>query len=877
MTLIATILLPAVAMAQEDESFDAHVTTSVDLTIKYQEENNKVTPVEKHITPMVQFALFRSKQEAQAAVSRLTAALNAMSTGDYEAWQKTVLKYKYRFNDSETDGSFTQHIDRPGRAILITIYMDNQSDEDIAAADPKENVMFQILEMTGNGKTEYKCPPFTIETVKFEAPPAIGKVSTGPVVKPRPGDDLGDAITIPISVFLPAGYVNEHSRLVIQPMAVECQTEDTIDYVDGLVYEGVEYHKMQDKAMLFNYMKNDRVAYTFVDEPLWKDEDFVCDTVLIYKKRDRTKKYKGVFELKVADANHSYYAVPATGTASCNTKDIFKFVTPGTASADMNVDEFEVVAQASIHNEERDLHLLFETGTSKLTKDSLNQENLDKLVDELRQYGETLDEITIEATASPEGGFERNMSLAQERSHVALAMVKNNLRGKSSIKWNVKKGRVCTWGEVADELHKNGELDLEDVVRTKGGASGYDGSRDITALPEYKEKIMPVLERLRHMQLQYKVVENRPMTKDEVLVEYVKRKKGLMDGTAPTLSQGDYYNLFTVLKNDTAEMDTLTKIAYKYMIKHKGYENVKFYMYVANKMAMLNLREKHPDTEVLKPFLNYNAKFIRERTMNTQAQKNRREVIINQLLTMLQANKADSAQTYSDYWFPNSTDPHIVGLNKYIFFKSNYTNFKKGALQGEDLAKFKNALNYVMKCAPDNEVVLCIEARKDLDKMANTSYKANLDRLEKMNNGNPLKWYLRGILEAEKEEEALKNSKSLKESTKIPDFLAYFHHSIELDKKYKWFYYNEGQVSDELRKVYPYDKMKFNAYREKFRSLTGIGDEQKTDELGMPMTTTTSNEPLFSGSEDDTFDDIQDEINNSDNSDNTENTEKQEN
>jgi len=67
---------------------------------------------------------------------------------------------------------------------------------------------------------------------------------------------------------------------------------------------------------------------------------------------------------------------------------------------------------------------------------------------------------------------------------------------------------------------------------------------------------------------------------------------------------------------------------------------------------------------------------------------------------------------------------------------------------------------------------------------------------------------------------------------KTPYFLAYFQHCFDLEPKYKRMYYNEGNVSDETRKKFPYKKKDIPAYRNKFAMLKAQADLKASDNGG---------------------------------------------
>jgi hypothetical protein len=129
-----------------------------------------------------------------------------------------------------------------------------------------------------------------------------------------------------------------------------------------------------------------------------------------------------------------------------------------------------------------------------------------------------------------------------------------------------------------------------------------------------------------------------------------------------------------------------------------------------------------------------------------------------------------------------------------------------------------DAMNFVISCAPDNKAVIYTEARDIL----NVPYSVCLGLINEMGDENPKKWYLRGILEADNEEKRINDRHK---ADYIPNYLAFFDHSFELEPSYKWLYFTDGQISDELREKYKWSKRKRQKYRDLFSRLVVLSDE----------------------------------------------------
>jgi hypothetical protein len=233
---------------------------------------------------------------------------------------------------------------------------------------------------------------------------------------------------------------------------------------------------------------------------------------------------------------------------------------------------------------------------------------------------------------------------------------------------------------------------------------------------------------------------------------------------------------------------------------------------------MLNSRQGKPDAKVLAPFINSRLRAMSTRERSEKAQKNRREVLINQIITYFQMEERDSALSYCDYWFKNDNDPKVERLKKYIKFKEGFVKYATHQLSPAEEQEVLDAMNYVISCSPDNKAVIYTEAREIL----NVPNSVCQELVAAMNDENPKKWYLRGILEGDLEEQKLGEPKK---PDYIPNYLCFFNHSFELEPSYKWLYLADGQISDKLREKFKYSKKKKDRYRNMFDNLVTLSGD----------------------------------------------------
>ena len=178
----------------------------------------------------------------------------------------------------------------------------------------------------------------------------------------------------------------------------------------------------------------------------------------------------------------------------------------------------------------------------------------------------------------------------------------------------------------------------------------------------------------------------------------------------------------------------------------------------------------------------------------------------------------DSALSYCNYWFANDNDPKVERLKKYIKFKEGFVKYATHQLPPAEEQEVLDAMNYVISCAPDNKAVIYTEAREIL----NVPNSVCQELVAAMDDENPKKWYLRGMLEADLEEQRLGEPKK---PDYVPNYLAFFNHSFELEPSYKWLYLADGQVSDKLREKFKYSKKKKERYHEIFNNLVTLKND----------------------------------------------------
>ena len=866
------LLLPLTVFAQEEDE-----TMQVRGVVKFL--NDAGEEVEG---PEVLWYGVMDKKVAREAYQKLIQAKRIDNEGDREVAMESIRK-EYNIDSRSKRGQFKKN----ARASMAIIFVDQENGE----------VLMVDIE---KGKTQYK--DLVIKLKQTKTIIATGE-AMDVAINVATTDDADDGNErFGIRIQLPPGTARTDSRMIIQTYAVDCLTDDTLGYLASLVFEGDMYHQMQEKRMAFDYDKNDKLAQFYRRNAVLKeDKHFVLDTVLIWPKppgmKDRS--FRGPFTYVFEDFHHPYYRTDMDG--SCLKRRPFKMLDFTAALHDIQLtQEFYEQAESNFQKKNTKINLRFEVGTSKLIEDSLNYVERSKFVREISSYGNSLVELTIVGGASPDGNMKHNEELARQRANVARGML-----GRIPITPRVTT-QVYTWTDVANtlrELEKTLQAEkIEEIIQA--GGDDMSQYQKIKQLNFYDFDIVPVLNGQRAMLCKYMYQNNRPMEPEECVQAFRTFRKAYWEGDKH-FSNGDFYNLYDLLE-DSLEIDTLTTIAYREITNVPEYEKeVPISPYICNLKAIQQMKRGTPNPEILKPFIDFKRRgkigagyginvdqYVAGRG---KIKFNRQEIVANQAACYYMDQKVDTA-LFLITWLKECKIE-----NEGIEQLENLINLKKLHFKGHRTAKeeadYKRAKNAVLAMSSDNKAILYTEI-EDWGQRDNAMQYVN-----QMDDGNPRKWYLKGMLAALKLEknktedpltmvsdddeedagddgfykwsedkmsdyqwsedpkkvEAYENymkklleyrnshdgedppmapataEKTGKKSATvdvskfqgIPQYIAYFQHAFDLDptKKYFRYYGNESNVSEELRRKYPYKFKKRDLYREMFKLLKKRDDQ----------------------------------------------------
>lgn len=310
--------------------------------------------------------------------------------------------------------------------------------------------------------------------------------------------------------------------------------------------------------------------------------------------------------------------------------------------------------------------------------------------------------------------------------------------------------------------------------------------------PVWELELLPIYfqEPIKRIRKQGEKIEYYVPTPEECVKDYLLHREEYIAGTR-SLSNGDVYYLLQNIK-DPHEIKTIIRIAYNEMTKSETFEyDWPIAPFICNNIAIQELRFGVPDRSVLSKFLNLNKGRLNYNIRNSFNQTitmNQSEIVANQSSVYLYSLERDSAYFYLDLLEKESFDIH----NTY-----SYINFKKEYMKSEMINNMY--LEDVLNICDENKAVLYTEL-ENLGMRGDAMFWVN-----KMDDDNPIKWYLKAILWAE-------HAGYEEQFDDIPYYLAYLHHCFILAPKFEQYYSFDAQFNDELRRKYEYDQDKAEEY-----------------------------------------------------------------
>lgn len=573
----------------------------------------------------------------------------------------------------------------------------------------------------------------------------------------------GNKLTFSVAFDFPSEFCKSESRLFVSPAAIDCMTEDTVAFLKPFVVDGVEYHKIQNRRMLFDFANVDPVAPHYKDSVKVTDDFKVPLTIkdgeplsvkvpIEFTKPDPKKNYSCQGSAILEDYTHELLRM-SDEFGSCNTSNPFKFLDFNLPGTEIELTrEFYEPPTAGMHDVPRDLPVRFVTGKAEMVQDEENIALFDKLAKELKSYGDKIIRISIMGTSSPEGSADKNQRLARERAEFAMAQVRSRINTRK-IQVPPATAMVYTWKDVVTELNNRAKQEKDTIQRqlieymsTKVNGL-IESGKENSIFGEFRNDSLfnSVLASMRVMKCSYTYQEEKILSAEDAVEAYYHDERYAPGGDR-SFANGDYYNLLNNITDPKDQRDIVFR-AWEFISMQPGFRFKPFAAYLANRIAMYNMEVENGDTTVLYPFLREDINGVDRKTTisfndPTLWTVNRKELVANQAIMLLKKGYIDHATFWMDKL------PENMEIKKSLKL---YRDMIEVVLRWDDpdlsdAAKEhgKKCIEHIMSLSPINKAILMTELKAELD------YKDEdvLPAIEALPDDDARKWYLMGELVA---------------------------------------------------------------------------------------------------------------------------------
>lgn len=349
---------------------------------------------------------------------------------------------------------------------------------------------------------------------------------------------------------IPKGRYDASSRIIVQP-SIYCVTTSQLYYLTPKVIDGPKYAITQERMYDWDKNLDPLMPYQII-----KTSDEIShapgNTVLI---RDSIEvpnphaDFLGLAFMSIEDYNKVFYT--DTLEFAQGTKNPLRLMQYKLNPVYMTDPEYIPIDQPEYRASGGKMDLIFPVnGTTLDMSLGNNQAEINKLLADLSRFDSdptyTLKELTISGTASPEGRYDRNRVLANQRMQSAMNLVKTHLSTSVLNRASVNsEADVAPWEDLVALLRQDSKNDEADAVQEiLDKYTGMDArSTAISRLPFYRTLLTSeYLPRMRKVEYTLKYEHFRPLTYEETAELYAR------DPLA--LTRYNYYSLYTNMEGE---------------------------------------------------------------------------------------------------------------------------------------------------------------------------------------------------------------------------------------------------------------------------------------------------------------------------------------
>lgn len=553
------------------------------------------------------------------------------------------------------------------------------------------------------------------------------------VLKPEPkAPKIIGNMLIPYNTFkLPPYFGNRFSRLIIQPYVLDCETNDTITFARPSVYDGKEYALTQERKMGYDMNRDPLRPYIKAEALTTRAMNLDWTDTIIVPDPNRNYSCFAIVNLEDYSASNSRtYQIN-----TCQTKRPMKFLQYNLFSEQMDPLQHKERAQTEKRNTSDKIQLSFLINSDQLTDTPENKQSLAMLRNKLKEIAESpgtvLKEFHVAGTASPDGHYSSNLSLAERRMRKIEQEITSILPQYTLERvYRNPHAEVAPWEEVVKLLERDGKSTEAGKVKeilAKHKDIGAQG-RALKQLDWYATVIVPYLDELRVVNYNCLYEIYREPNDEEVMAQY--REKGLKG----SYTRYEYWKLFQLI-TDEKELEALYRRAYEESLEQKHP-----WALAGNNLAASYLERDTVDTSILEPLIDLSIHSTDYSRMNADGSRteivNRLEVVTNQLCMYIKKGDFEHASVLVKI-LPE--DSKFDLLKAYTWALGGYF---QGGTTPEEKERAHKTFETIKASSPQNEVVMYMA----LDNRAgNAAAKASLAKLPQ---DSALTWYFKATLSA---------------------------------------------------------------------------------------------------------------------------------
>lgn len=553
------------------------------------------------------------------------------------------------------------------------------------------------------------------------------------VLKPEPkAPKMIGNMLIPYNTFkLPPYFGNRFSRLIIQPYVLDCETNDTVTFARPSVYDGKEYALTQERKMGYDMDRDPLRPYIKAEALTTRAMNLDWTDTIIVPDPNRNYSCFAIVNLEDYSASNSRtYQIN-----TCQTKRPMKFLQYNLFSEQMDPLQHKERAQIEKRNTSDKIQLSFLINSDQLTDTPENKQSLTMLRNKLKEIAESpgtvLKEFHVAGTASPDGHYSSNLSLAERRMRKIEQEITSILPQYTLERvYRNPHAEVAPWEEVVKLLERDGKSTEAGKVKeilAKHKDIGAQG-RALKQLDWYSTVIVPYLDELRVVNYNCLYEIYREPNDEEVMAQY--REKGLKG----SYTRYEYWKLFQLI-TDEKELEALYRRAYEESLEQKHP-----WALAGNNLAASYLERDTVDTSILEPLIDLSIHSTDYSRMNADGSRteivNRLEVVTNQLCMYIKKGDFEHASVLVKI-LPE--DSKFDLLKAYTWALGGYF---QGGTTPEEKERAHKTFETIKASSPQNKVVMYMA----LDNRAgNAAAKASLAKLPQ---DSALTWYFKATLSA---------------------------------------------------------------------------------------------------------------------------------